>query len=604
MPLPADWQMWLTLAVAAGLLVGLAMRIAATDLLALAALSVLVLAQNLTGTDQLPTPTEAVAGFGNKGLVTIAFLFAIVSGLELTGGTEFATGWLLGGVKGLRSALTRILIPVAALSGFLNNTPVVAALLPVVHDVAKRIGESPSRILLPLSYAAILGGMCTLMGTSTNLIVRELYLQKDNGGATMGFFTPAIVGLPATIIGLVYIIFASRWLLPERKPAVSVNDDPQKYTVEMQVEPTGPLVGRTLQQAGLRALPGLYVAEIQRADGRIEAAKPEQRIYGGDILILVGALESVVDLRKIRGLTTPNDQSRKLEVPAWQRTLVEAVVSSRCSLIGKTIREGKFRSNYNAAVVAVARGGRRLMGKLGDVRIEPGDVLLLEASPSFTHRQRGSSDFYLVSRVEKGEVRRHEKATLSIVITAAMVVVAALGWMEILTSAMLAAIAMIAFRCCTTSEARRSVDWSVLIIIGAAIGIGEAMDKSGAASAIADGLIALGSGSEIKILAAVYLATVICTELVTNSAAATIMFHIAWLAAATTGMDPVPLLVSVMIAASASFLTPFGYQTNTMVYSVGGYQLKDYLVFGFPLSLIVFVTAMGMLTWWYDLTWS
>ncbi|MBB3209026.1 di/tricarboxylate transporter [Rhodopirellula rubra] len=604
MMIPADWQMWLTLAVAGGLLLSLAMRLAATDLLALAALAILVLAQNLTGTDKLPSPTQAAAGFGNKGLVTIGLLFAIVSGLELTGGTELATGWLLGGVKGLRSALLRILIPVAALSGFLNNTPVVAALLPVIHDVSKRIGASPSRLLLPLSYTAILGGMCTLMGTSTNLIVRDLYMKNHVGENSLGFFTTAIVGIPATILGLVYMVFASRWLLPERKPAVSVSDDPQKYTVEMQVDPTGPLVGRTIQQAGLRALPGLYVAEIQRADGRIEPAKPQQRIYGEDILILVGALESVVDLRKIRGLTTPDGQSRKLEVPAWQRTLIEAVVSPRCSLIGKTIREGKFRSNYNAAVVAVARGGQRLMGKLGDVRIEPGDVLLLEASPSFLHQQRGSSDFYLVSRVEHGEVRRHEKATVSLLITAAMVVVAALGVMEILTSAMLAAVAMITFRCCTTGEARRSVDWSVLIIVGAAIGIGEAMYQSGAADAIASGLLQLAGNSPLRILAAVYIATVICTELVTNSAAAVIMFQIAWSAADTMNIDPTPLIVCVMIGASASFLTPFGYQTNTMVYSVGGYQLKDYLIFGFPLSLLVFAITMIMLSTWYGIGWS
>ncbi|TWU10125.1 SLC13 family permease [Allorhodopirellula heiligendammensis] len=604
MMLPADWQMWLTLAVAAGLLLSLAMRVAATDLLALAGLAILVLAQDLSGTAKLPTPADAVSGFGNKGLVTIALLFAIVSGLELTGGTEYATGWLLGGVKGLRSALLRILVPVAALSGFLNNTPVVAALLPVVHDVSKRIGASPSRLLLPLSYTAILGGMCTLMGTSTNLIVRDLFMEKQVGGETLGFFAPALAGVPATILGLIYIIYASPWLLPERKPPVSISDDPQKYTVEMQVVPLGPLVGKTIQQAGLRALPGLYVAEIQRADGRIEAAKPEQRIYGDDILILVGALESVVDLRKIRGLTTPDGQARKLEVPAWQRTLIEAVVSTQCSLIGKTIRQGKFRSNYNAAVVAVARGGRRLMGKLGDVRIEPGDVLLLEASPSFVHRQRSSRDFYLVSRVERGEVRRHEKAVLAITITAAMVIVAALGWMEILTAAMLAAIAMIAFRCCTSGEARRSVDWSVLIIIGAAIGIGEAMRLSGAAEMIANGLLQLAGGSPLKMLAAVYLATVICTELITNSAAAVIMFQIAWSAATGLQMDPTPLVLCVMIAASASFLTPFGYQTNTMVYSVGGYELRDYLAFGFPLSLIVFATTMVTLAWWYSLGWT
>lgn len=599
--IPADWPMWLTLGVAFGMLLGLAFRVASTDLLVLSSLAILVLVQDLTGNPNLPTPMDAASGFGNKGLVTIALLFAVVTGLEMTGGTELATGWLLSGAKGQRSALVRLLLPVAGLSGFLNNTPVVAALLPVVHDLAKRINVSPSRLLLPLSYAAILGGMCTLMGTSTNLLIRDLYLSEPANSDLLGFFTPAIAGIPALLLGLFYIIFASKWLLPERKPALSVSDDPQKYTVEMQVDATGPLVGRTIQEAGLRALPGLYVAEIQRADGRIEAAKPDQRIYGEDILILVGALDSVVDLRKIRGLTTPDDQSRKLEVPAWRRTLVEAVVSPRCSLIGKTIREGKFRSNYNAAVVAVARGGSRLEGKIGDVRIRPGDVLLLEASPSFRHRQRGLSDFYLVSTVERGEVRRHDRAALAIVIVLAMVLLAALNIVSILTSALVACIAMIASRCCTASEARRSLDWSVLIVIGAAIGIGKAMEQSGAADAITTVLLNMANNSPMATLAAIYLATVICTELVTNSAAAAFMFPIAWAAANNLGIPPESFVVCVMIAASASFLTPFGYQTNTMVYGVGGYQLRDYLVFGLPLSLLVFATAMVTLSWKYSI---
>ncbi|MEM6363451.1 MAG: SLC13 family permease, partial [Planctomycetota bacterium] len=326
-----------------------------------------------------------------------------------------------------------------------------------------------------------------------------------------------------------------------------------------------------------------------------------QRIYSDDVLILVGALESVVDLRKIRGLQTPGGQSRKLEVPAWRRTLIEAVVSSRCSLIGKTIREGRFRSNYNAAVVAVARGGRRLKGKLGDVRIEAGDVLLLETSRSFMLRQRSSTDFYLVSTVERGEVRRHERAPLAIAIMVAMVISAALGWLSIVTAAMLATLAMIALRCCTTAEARRNVDWSLLIIIGSAIGIGEGLRKSGAANMIADGLISMADNNVIATLVAVYLATVICTELITNSAAAALMFWIAWGAADNLNVSPTPLVLAVMIAASASFITPFGYQTNMMVYGIGGYRMRDYLVFGLPLSAIVMFTAVVSISWWYGL---
>ncbi|MEM9644303.1 MAG: SLC13 family permease [Planctomycetota bacterium] len=600
-----NWESWLTLVVVLGFMVSLAMRIAAPEMLALTALALLIVAKSLVPDAMLPEIDQAVSGFGNEGLITIALLFAVVTGLELTGGAALATGWLLNQAKSLTGAQIRMLVPVAALSGFLNNTPVVAAMLPVTSDLAKSISVSTSRLLLPLSYAAILGGMCTLIGTTTNLIVSRMFL--DQGEPILSFFEPAVVGVPATLIGLVYLIFGSRFLLSDRKPAISVTDDPQQYTVEMQVESSGPLVGRTIEEAGLRRLSGLYVAEIQRTDGvageRIVAAKPGERLRPGDVLILVGALDSVVDLKKIRGLNTPDDQSRKLQVPAWRRTLVEAVVSPRCSSLGKSIRESRFRSRYNAAVVAVARGGTRLEGKLGDVRLEIGDVLLLEASPSFMHRQNTSRDFFLVSKVEQGAVRRPERAWLAISIMAGMVLLAALEILPMLAAALLGVVAMIATRCCRSDEARRSVDWSVLIVIGAAIGIGMAMDRSGLASSVAQGLLAVAGEKPLPSLIAVYLATMICTEFITNTAAAVLMFNIAIKTAGSlridgATVDETPFVLAVMIAASASFLTPFGYQTNAMVYGVGGYRFSDYVKFGFPLTLIVFVVAMAIIPWW------
>jgi di/tricarboxylate transporter len=563
----------------------------------------LVLAQNASGSALLPTTTEALAGFGSQGLVTVALLFVVVTGLELTGGTTLATGWLLAKSKNLIDAQLRLLIPVACLSAFMNNTPVVAAMMPVVGDLSKQLRISVSRLLLPLSYATILGGMATLLGTSTNLIVRDLYqaqlkdLPAELAIDELGFFSPAWVGVPAAVLGLAYMISCSRWLLPERKPAVSLGDDPRQYTVELQVEADGPLVGKTIEEAGLRRLPGLYIAEIQRESGEIAPAKPQERLRANDVLILVGALDSVVDLRKIRGLATPDEQSRKLDVPVWRRTLVEAVVSSRCALLGKTIREGQFRSRYNAAVVAVARGEKRLSGKIGDVRLESGDMLLLEASPSFLHRQRGARDFYLTSSVEKGEVRRHDRAWLALVITALLVLAASFDILSILTASMLAALAMIAARCCTSDEARRSIDWSVLIVIGAAIGIGSALHKSGAAEMVADVLLGFAGGNVLLSLAAVYLATALCTELITNNAAAVLMFSIGWQTADKLDVSPLPFVIVVMIAASASFLTPFGYQTNTMVYAAGGYSFRDYFVFGLPLSVIVFGVTMLVVPW-------
>lgn len=569
---------------------GLALRLASTDLLAVSCLAILIVVSDISGSALLPTPAEALAGFGNTALITIGLLFAVVAGLEFTGGTQLATGWLLGRARGLRDGQLRLLLPVVTLSGFLNNTPLVAALMPVVGDLSKRTGVSSSRFLLPLSYAAILGGMCTLLGTSTNLLIYQEYRIK--GGTELGFFSPGWVGAPAAICGLLYILTFTRRFLPERRPAVSTHDDPRQYTVEMSVTVDGPLVGRTIEDAGLRHLPGLYLAEIQRRGEVLPAVAPTERLHGGDLLILVGALESVVDLRKIRGLTPATDQTRKLNSPAWQRQLVETVVSQRCPLVGKSIREGKFRTRYRAAVIAVARGDQRVPGKLGDVVLEPGDVLLLEAPQSFLQHHGSSRDFFLVSRVDGGEVRRPERAWLSLIIMLIMVVAAATQLVEVVTAALVAAITMVALRCCTMSEARRSVDGSILLVIGAAIGIGSAMEKSGAASGIATGVLAMAGQNPLATLAIVYLTTMLCTELITNNAAALLMFPIAWTAAIDLGYDPTPFVVAVMIAASASFATPFGYQTNLMVYSVGGYRMSDYLRFGMPLNALVFVVAM------------
>ncbi|MGV3484800.1 MAG: SLC13 family permease [Planctomycetaceae bacterium] len=556
------WEAWLTLGVAGLLLVSLAFRLAATDLLAVACLGVLIVAQNVTGTSQLPSAQDAAGGFGNEGLITVGLLFAVVAGLELTGGTELATFWLLKRARTLTGARLLLLAPVSMLSAFLNNTPVVAAMLPVVNDLSKRVRTSSSQLLLPLSYATILGGTCTLIGTSTNLLVQGLVINQ--GMEPLGFFAPAAVGLPLTIAGLAYILLTSRWLLPSRRPAVSAKDDPRQYTAEMTVSPGGALVGQTIEQAGLRHLPGLYLAEIQREEEVISTVGPAERLRASDLLILVGALESVVDLQKIRGLTPASDQARKLDSPAWQRKLVEAVVSSRCSVLGKTIREGRFRTNYGAAVIAVARGEKRLPGKLGDVRLEVGDVLLLEASQSFLDKRSQSHEFFLVSPVPGGSVRRPEKAWLSMFVLVAMVLAATLTSISIMTAALMAALAMIALRCCTTNEARNSIDWSVLIVIGAAIGIGRAMDLSGAAKAIADSMLAFAGDNPFWSLAAVFLATMLCTEMITNNAAAVLMFEIGWQAADGLGCSPLPFIIAVMIAASASFSTPFGYQTNMM----------------------------------------
>ena len=300
------WEAWLTVGVAALLLLALTLRIAATDLLAISCLAILLVAQNVTGTDRLPDARQAALGFGNEGLITVGLLFAVVAGLELTGGTELATFWLLKRAKTLPGAQMLLLGPVAVLSGFLNNTPVVAAMLPVVNDLSKRVGASSSQLLLPLSYATILGGLCTLIGTSTNLIVQGKWVSK--GMPELSFFEPAPVGIPLTICGIAYMILCSRWLLPKRQAAVSAEDDPRKYTVEMVVTPRR-CAGRSNHRTSGTASSAGTISWPRSSGAMKRSIKSIQRrsCRPDDLLILVGALESVIDLQKIRGLEPPGD---------------------------------------------------------------------------------------------------------------------------------------------------------------------------------------------------------------------------------------------------------------------------------------------------------
>ncbi len=348
-----NWEPWATLGIIALTAVALARHIASPDIVLLGALA-LVAALGIV------PPEQAVAGFGNPGLITVGALFVVVAGLVQTGALRMFIQPLLGRPRTVRGAQARLMLPVAGLSAVVNNTPIVAMFLPVVSDWARKTGFSPSRLLMPLSYAAILGGTCTLIGTSTNLVVNGMLLNANTPGARgLGFFELAWIGVPAAVVGIAYVLLAGKWLLPDRKPAFSADHDPRQYTVEMVVDTDGPLVGQTIEQAGLRRLPGLYLVEIDRNGELLVAVGPDQPLKANDRLVFVGIVESVVDLRKMPGLKPATDQVFKLNAPVTYRCLIEAVVSNSCPLVGRTIREGRFRSTYNAAVIAVARNGQR-----------------------------------------------------------------------------------------------------------------------------------------------------------------------------------------------------------------------------------------------------
>lgn len=526
---------------------------------------------------------EALSGFGNPGLLTVAVLFVVVTGLRETGAIDLVGSGLLGKPKTVRGAIGRLFVPVCGLSAFLNNTPVVAILIPAVTDLARRISASPSKLLIPLSYAAILGGTCSLIGTSTNLLVAG-FVSEQTDLEPLSIFSITWVGLPCALLGGLYLIFIGPRLLPDRRGSAAALADPREFTAEMVVPAGSPLHGLSIEEAALRQLPEVFVAEIER-NGELIRVTPDTRLLAGDRLVFVGAVEAIRDLQQLRGLSEIDAQSQKINSPRHRRQMFEAVVPANAAVTGKTIRESRFRHLYDAAVLAVARQGQRVPGRLGDIKLRPGDTLLLESDREFDRRHR--RDFLLVRPVEDSIVRRHDRAWLSIGITLLMVIAAATGIVTMLQAALAAGIAMVLTRCCSVTTAREGVNWSLLLAIGAAIGLGKALDASGAAGTIGDAMVRLAGSNPLIALAAIYLLTTVLTEIVTNNAAAAVAFPLAQATASALGVDLMPFVITIMMAASASFSSPLGYQTNLMVMGPGGYRFGDFLRIGLPLNLIV-----------------
>jgi len=546
-------------------------------------------------------PGEAVAGFANQGVITVAMLYIVAAAMKETGAMARITAMLLGRPETERGAQVRMALPVAVMSAFINNTPIVAMFLPTLASVARRCSLSPSKLYMPLSFASILGGVCTLIGTSTNVVVAKLLddaALAAPGGETLslGMFTIAWVGLPIAVVGIVYILVMGRVLLPDRadpiEQAQAASDT--EYHAALRVEPGSPIVDKTVEAAGLRALPGLFLSRIERDEQTLVAVGPEEVIRARDVLVFVGDLDSVVDLQQIKGLVPstlpgPDDSVDEDHDPHYRPNLriTEAVISSNSSLAGLTIKESGIRTRYGAVVVAVRRQGQQIRGKLGEIRLRSGDTLLLEAPPGFGNRFAATGDFYLVNERVTPAALRHDRAWAALAVLALLVAILSFGVLEPMVASMLAAGLMVVTRCCTGPQARQGVNFQILVVIGASFGIGAAMTKTGLAEGIAHGIVegvsVLGPWG---LLAAVYALTSVFTATMTNNAAAVLMFPIAIAVAAEQNLNPMPFVIAITVAASCEFSTPIGYQTNLMVMGPGGYKWLDYTRFGGPLTVI------------------
>jgi di/tricarboxylate transporter len=513
--------------------------------------------------------------------------------VEKTGALTPVVSATLGKTEGPRLSLARLVGPTAAASAFLNNTPIVAMLLPQVRAWAEARRRSPSLYLMPLSFAALLGGVVTLIGTSTNVVISGLMIAE--GMPELGFFEITVVGLPIAILGSILLVVLAPVLLPQRRTAgAEAEEETRGFVVDMVVEPKGSIGGKTVEAAGLRHLSGLFLATLEREEGLIAPVTPDTVLREGDRLRFVGKADQILELQNIRGLRSA-EQGHLLDFEGDGARYFEAVIGAESPLVSKTLFESGFRARYQAAVLAIHRAGQRIEGKLGQIGLRVGDTLLLIADRGFRDRWRDRNDFLLVSALRTSVSRPTKRAWIVGVLTLGLVLSASMELLPILNASLLAAVGLVALSIITPSEARAAVDLDVIVVIASAFGVAAAVEASGLATALADGLVgAFANFGDRGVLAGVVIATVILTAVVSNNAAALLMFPIAVAAASATTVQARGFAVAVAVAASVDFLTPIGYQTNTMVYGPGGYRFFDYARLGAPLTLVVIAAVVAV----------
>ncbi len=587
-----SFHAWFTLAAIGGLIVALVREVARVDLIVLTVLGVLLVGGVMS-------PGEAFAGFSDPAVITVASLYVVAAGIHRTGVLSSIDRLLAPKESSLAGLLLRSTAPTAFMSAFLNNTPVVAMLMPRLQAVAQKKGIPVSKLLMPLSFAAIAGGMITLIGTSTNLIASGLL--RDAGYQGFGLFEFAWIGIPVAVFVIVFLSLVGHRLLPDRQPdGLGDVDAARDYQFELRIPGRSPLDGKTVSEAQLRSLGDAYLVHIQREGRFIAPAGPDELLLSSDVLTFSGKAAAMQRLMEQTDLQAnvdgPPMHDGQTDIP-----LYEAVVSATSDLVGKTLKDISFREKYQGVVLAIHRQNQLLRGALGNVPIEPGDLLVIEARKGFDRNwSQSQGDFYLVAPKTEIRQRLSKKAPIALGLLAGMIILNVTGVLPLATAAFTAALGTLLFGCLRGQELRKSIDFTVMLTIAGAFGIGKAVEASGLASIMGHGLVtALPGFSPMIVVATLYVITVLLTEIITNNAAIVVMLPISIAAAVDLGVDVRAVALTVTIAASAGFLSPLGYQTHLMVMGAGGYRFKDFFRAGLPVSIgvMAITLAIAYLSW-------
>ena len=586
-----DLHAWITIVTVFVMFSTLLLTKLRTDLVFLCAIAILFVTGVLDA-------KEAFSGFSSASVVVVGVLFIVVTGLTYTGVLQWIVKHLLGQPDSYSKAVVRLMLPVAALSSFLSNTTVVSLFVRIVKMWSHKLGVSPSKLLIPLSYASGMGGVCTLIGTPPNLIISGLY--ADNTGQSMNIFATAVPGLFCLFVGVLSVI-AMRRMLPVRKAPESAFESTSEYTVELQVPSDNPYIGQTLGEAGLYTVKGGSLLEVYHFDEVPSPVTENEYILGGDHLVYAGQIDEILELVETHGLVSANHHVFSLNEIDHNRQLRTAYVTFGSPLIGTTISKTDFERKNNMTLVAVARRGMRISDPPRQVVLRAGDTLLLDCPPHMNmDTDRLVSQLHFFDNEQLPNIG--PKTLISSFVMLAMVVLSALGVMPLLHCAFLAAGAMLIFRCCTPEQAMKSINGEILMVFAGSVVLGLALQKTGVAERLAFGILDICGTNPIVVMASICLVGTFITEFISNTAAGAMFFPIMYQAAEHLGYEPYPFLIALMISVSSSFATPIGSPTHMLVYGPGGYRFSDFMRIGLPMNFIILAANIFIVNIVYPLT--